>query len=107
MGLERLQGACSDRHPRGETFQESEVTAEALTEYQERLAMVAVPLGRRVSAFDGESGLIRVYHGPSAGIDFHFENTMQPGWRELLAFIKELEESLFQREEAHPGDAFF
>jgi hypothetical protein len=56
------------------------------------LKAISIPLGSSVGAFDGRSGLIRIYHGREGWIDFFYRNIEQPQWDPLLAFIHETTE---------------
>jgi hypothetical protein len=47
---------------------------------EKTLKAISIPLGSSVGAFDGGSGLIRIYHGGQGWIDFFFRDTEQPQW---------------------------
>jgi hypothetical protein len=55
-------------------------------------ALEKISLRSSVGAFDGGSGLIRIYHGREGWIDFFYRNIEQPQWDPLLAFIHETTE---------------
>jgi hypothetical protein len=59
---------------------------------EKTLKAISIPLGSSVGAFDGGSGLIRVYHGREGWIDFFHRNIEQPQWDPLLAFIQQTTE---------------
>jgi hypothetical protein len=59
---------------------------------EKTLKAISIPLSSSVGAFDGGSGLIRIYHGREGWIDFFYRNIEQPQWDPLLAFIHETTE---------------
>src|SRR5258705_11249994 len=65
---------------------------------------ISIPLGSSVGAFDGGSGLIRIYHGREGWIDFSYRNIEQPQWVPLLAFIHETTERFLPAPAEMPGD---
>jgi hypothetical protein len=59
---------------------------------EKTLKAISIPLGSSVGAFDGGSGLIRIYHGREGWIDFFYCNIEQPQWNPLWAFIQQTTE---------------
>jgi hypothetical protein len=59
---------------------------------EKTLEAISIPLGSSVGAFDGGSGLIRVYHGREGWIDFFYSNIEQPQWNPPWAFIQQTTE---------------
>ena len=75
-------------------FRESEFPLEELEALEKTLQAISIPLGSSVGAFDGGSGLIRIYHGREGWIDLFYRNIEQPQWDPLLTFIHETTERL-------------
>jgi hypothetical protein len=73
-------------------FRECEFPLEELEALEKTLKAISIPLGLSVGAFDGGSGLIRVYHGREGWIDFFYSNIEQPQWNPLWAFIQQTTE---------------
>ena len=73
-------------------FGKCEFPLEELEALEKTLKAISIPLGSSVGAFDGGSGLIRVYHGREGWTDFFYSNIEQPQWNPLWAFIHETTE---------------
>ena len=85
-----------------EVFQECRIPLPELEALKRHLAGIAIPLGHSLSAFDGGSGMIRIYHPQAGLIDFVFQNTEQPEWQPLLDFIDKVSERLIPEETFWP-----
>jgi hypothetical protein len=59
-------------------FRECEFPLEELEALEKILKAISIPLGSSVGAFDGGSGLIRIYHGCEGWIDFFYRSIEQP-----------------------------
>ena len=73
-------------------FRECGFPLEELEALEKTLKAISIPLGSSVGAFDGGSGLIRIYHGREGWIDFFYRNIEQPQWNPLWAFIQQTTE---------------
>ena len=73
-------------------FRECEFPLEELEALEKTLNAISIPLGSSVGAFDGGSGLIRIYHGREGWIDFFIETPSSRSENPLLEFIRQTAE---------------